>query len=338
MILRNIFMLWLACFALPVLALDPSQIGQNVVSDWEAWMKKYKIGEGALVVAFEGNVVATGEVGRSVSTPAKVASLSKAITAVCALKALEGAGLDYRATVAKVLPDALAQHAPRDARFGEITMGQLMTHASGITSRYHAEQLEKLRSFGKENKLWQFSKLVKEGLKAPPGSAGYHYSNANYLTLGLAVEALTGEGYEPYCQREVLTPLGITTAKLNDTWRVMSSWGGWEISARDYLTFANHYFAGENTPARPAGFAAPSSRLTKGASYGAGILFRRTGAGNNIWHLGSWRWKGRITDRFGAYFALYDNGFSVSTNYAHDAWKNEINGALDALLWKATHP
>ena len=301
-------------------------------------MKKHKIRQGALVVSFEGNVVAKGEVGRSVSEPAKVASLSKAITAVCALNALESSGLNYRATVAEVLPDALAQHAPNDARFRDITMGHLMTHASGITSRYHANQLEKLRTFGKENKLWQFSKLVQEKLKAPPGSASYNYSNANYLTLGLAIEALTGEEYEPYCQREIFAPLGIKSAKLNDTWRVMSSWGGWEISATDFLTFANHNFAGENTPARPAGIAGPMTSTTNGASYGAGILFRRTGIGTNTWHLGSWRWKGRITDRFGAYFALYDNGFSVSTNYAHDAWEREINGALDALLWKATHP
>ena len=196
MILRSVFMLWVACFALPAFALDPSQIGQNVVSDWEAWMKKHKIRQGALVVSFEGNVVAKGEVGRSVSEPAKVASLSKAITAVCALNALESSGLNYRATVAEVLPDALAQHAPNDARFRDITMGHLMTHASGITSRYHANQLEKLRTFGKENKLWQFSKLVQEKLKAPPGSASYNYSNANicsYCTITfLATETLTG--------------------------------------------------------------------------------------------------------------------------------------------------
>lgn len=338
MFFRKLLALWLTCIALPALAFDPSLIGQNVVADWQAWMQKYKIREGALVVSYEGKVVAKGEIGRSIEDPAKVASLSKAITAVCALKAAEGAGQSYRATVAEVLPDALAQHKPRDARFGDITMAQLITHASGITSRYHQKELKKLRTFGKENKLWQFSKVVQEGLKTQPGSAGYHYSNANYLTLGLMIEALSGEAYEPYCQRVVLAPLGITTAKLDDTWRVMSAWGGWQISARDYVTFAEHYFGGEFSPARPSGVTLPVSNVGRGRSYSAGVLYRRTGAGTNTWHLGSWRWNGRISDRFGAYFALYDNGFSVSTNYAHDAWEKEINGSLDALLWKGTHP
>ena len=278
----------------------------------------------------------TTGIGRGAQESAKLASLSKAITAVCALKALDAAGLTHFAKLSEIIPDELATHPPGDDRFADITIGQLMTHTSGIQSRYHRDNLEKLKTFGKENKSWQFSKFVTEDLAARPGSAQFHYSNANYLTLGLAIEALSGEAYEPYCTREILAPAGVTTADLDETWTVMSSWGGWRMSAADYLKFAEYHFRGDH-PGRPAGISGPSVNAGRGASYGAGVFFRRTGEGFNVWHLGSWRWRGRIDDRFGAYLALYDNGFSVSTNYAHDAYDGQ-SGELDAALWRATHP
>jgi len=323
----------------PAYALDPSSVSETVVAEWKGWMKKWGITEGSIIVAYNGEVIKEDGVNRTVDDPAKVASLSKAITAVCALHAADSVGKDFKAPLSEVIPAALVEHPPADERFANITIGHLITHRSGITSTYHRRELAKLKTFEKENKLWQFSKFGAEALEGAPGFAPYTYSNANYLTLGLVIEEMTGEGYEDYCKREVLEPLGITTAQLNPNWRVMTSWGGWEISARDYLTFAEATFKGENSVDKPGGFTLFAASMERGRSYSAGAIFRRAFPNPNIWHNGSWRGvKGRVTDLFGAQFGLYDNGFSVVTNYNHDAWESEIRNELDSLLYNATHP
>lgn len=339
MYLRIFFVCLLSLVAIPAAANDPQSVADRVIADWQAWMAKHDVPAGAIIVAHNGSVIAENGIERSVDDPAKVASLSKAITAVCALNAATVFGKTVDTPLSEAIPAALAAHPPRDDQFADITIGQLITHASGIDTDYHRVELVKLRTLSEENKLWQFSKIVAEPLSGTPAWASYRYSNANYLVLGLVIEELTGEGYETYCQREVLDPAGITTASLNVDWRVMTAWGGWEISARDYLKFAEFHFSGQNNAARPSGFALRAADIGRGRSYGAGILFRRTNLGITAWHAGSWTGvRGRLDDPFGAYVALYDTGYSVVTNYAHDAWDREIARELDSLLYKATHP
>jgi len=339
MVLRAFLLFFLSVIAVPATANDPEVIGSSVVAEWQSWMAKHRVPAGSIIVTHNGAVVAEGEIARSVDDPAKVASLSKAITAVCALKAAEQAGQTAQMPLSVAIPQALATHQPRDARFADITIEQLITHASGIDSDYHRIELAKLRTLAEENKLWQFSKIADEALSGTPAWAPYRYSNANYLVLGIVIEELTGEAYEAYCQREVLAPLGVTTARLNPEWRVMTAWGGWEISARDYLAFAEWYFSGENSPVRPAGYALSASDVGRGRGYSAGIIFRHTAAGTTAWHRGSWTGvRGRVDDRFGAYVVLYDNGYTVVTNYAHDAWDRDIGNELDSALYNATHP
>ncbi len=339
MIVRILLSSFLFAAAFPAQANDPLGVADTLISDWEDWMAKHAIPAGSIIVSHNGTVIGEGGIARSVDDPAKIASLSKAITAVCALRALDQAGKDVQTPLSEAIPAALAEHAPRDNRFAEITVAQLITHASGIDTDYHRNELSKLRTFKVENKLWQFSKIANENLSGTPAWAPYRYSNANYLVLGLVIEELAEENYEAYCRREVLVPTGVTSAQLNPDWRVMTSWGGWEISARDYLAFAEQTFTGENNPLRPAGFSLPASDLGRGRGYSAGMIFRPSNGSFTSWHLGSWTGvRGRVADSFGAYVALYDNGYAVMTNYANDAWENEINGELDSLLYNATHP
>ena len=72
--------------------------------------------------------------------------------------------------------------------------------------------------------------------------------------------------------------------------------------------------------------------------YGMGVLIRKTPRGFNMWHGGAWRWRqdGRDT-RFGAYFATYDTGYTVVTNYSHEAI-GPLRIDLDKRLYRATHP
>lgn len=340
MIQRFFAVVFALVLAAPAAAFDASATAEAVIKAWDGWMDRHKVPAGAIILSYQGEVIAEHGRKRSVDDAVTVASLSKAITAVCAARAAETAGKSINAPMAEVIPAALAEHAPRDDKFAAITLAHLITHTSGLDTDYHRAELPKLRSFEKENKLWQFSKVSALELSGAPGSASYRYSNANYLVLGLAIEEMTGEPYETYCQREVLAPVGADSGQLSQKWRVMTSWGGWEISARDYLKFAEANFTGRNAADRVQGLPMSVPYVNdRGTRYGLGMHYRRNSAGLNAWHNGSWTGvKGRVTDRYGAYVAVYGNGLTVVTNYAHDAWNRDVIGDLENRLWEATHP
>ena len=327
----------LAMAAFPAAGFDPVNTAKDAVADFEAWAERHGVKEAAIVIAYEGDIVAKGEFNRTIMDAAKVASLSKAITAVCTLKALDQADVHFFTPLSAIIPDLLAKYPPRDTRFQDIKVSQLINQTSGITTRYH-RNIEVLRTFGKENKAWQLSKIVQDPLSDAPDAAGYHYANANYLVLGLVIEALTDEDYETYCIREIMEPAGVTTARLSETWKVMSSWGGWAISTEDYLRFVEHWFGGDNEVNRPGGFFLPAADSGRGRTYGAGIAMRQRGQTVDAWHKGAWLWNGRIKDEFGATFGLWANGFSVVATYSDSAFRGAVSDEIDSLIYRSLHP
>jgi D-alanyl-D-alanine carboxypeptidase len=50
-------------------------------------------------------------------------------------------------------------------------------------------------------------------LHAPPGAA-YEYANANYMLLGMIIEAVSHRPYAAYVQTHILEPLGMTHTRL----------------------------------------------------------------------------------------------------------------------------
>ncbi len=316
---------------------NPANIASSAIDQFETWLNKHSIKGGAIAVSYNGKLISSKGFNRDASTSAPVASLSKAITAVCVVKALEASGKDLSLTLGHALPEFFAKHKKADSRYKDVTVAQLITHNTGIHSRYHRKYLPKLSSFKKEKKTWQMSKVVAEKPAADPGS-GYHYSNANYLALGLVIEALTKTDYESYCQTTVLEPIGINSGSLNAEWRILSSYGGWQISAIDYLTFVDHYFGGSAIMNKKPDSIAAYNSMGNGLFYSLGTLGRQADTGYNFWHAGSWSWKTkRIDAKFGAYFAAYSNGITVSVNYDHDAFDGQ-QADLDKVLYRAAHP
>jgi CubicO group peptidase (beta-lactamase class C family) len=180
----------------------------------------------------------------------------------------------------------------------------------------------------------QFKVLAAEKLAADAGS-GFHYSNANYLLLGLAIEELSGGEYEQICREQVLLPINVT-ARLNERWKVMSSWGGWKLSSLDYLKFLNRYFSNNQIMNKNPQSIALNTPVGRGAYYSLGTLTRAANGGHRFWHAGSWRWRGNgRNDQFGAYFLTREDGLMVSLNYSTHAQNEKLrdleNRLIDAL-------
>lgn len=291
---------------------------QHLVNSFNIFMERNGIRDGAIAVSYKGKLAGKAGKNRTASEPARLASLSKAITAVCVIKALESTNYNVNTPLQLLIPNQLNSAANGAINFGPITINHLITHTSGIKIKHLSLQGRYIRRYNREQKNWQLGNIMKHKPSSLSGRSHF-YSNANYLILGLVIERLTNENYEDYCTRSILTPLGISTAKLSPRWRILSSYAGWEMSAIDYLRFVSRYFTNnwKSVLGNSNGF---ESAYSDGANYGLGVWMRQHRQGIRFWHTGTMTWNSPYQNaRFASFFAAYENGFSVSLNYAKDA-------------------
>lgn len=304
---------------------ETEQRAAKLIAGWQKWTKKHKIKQTAIAIAFDGKLVAVDGMGRTSVDPAPVASVSKSITGVCVAKLVENGKLSFDDPLSKIIPEMGT----------DATIASLLSHTSGYTHDI-TQKPEKYKGVDQEYLEWVSQKEISRGRdKAQIGR--FHYNNANYAMLGAAIRKVTGKTYEEACKELVFAPIGISDVSLNSDWRIMSSWGGWTISAQDNLKFVNAYFDRRKVMGKFA-TSFPNVKFDNGLAYGMGYNFR-TGrkGGTNFWHSGRWHanHEGKKY-RFGAYFVSFDNGWSVTANYSISAINNE-DGELDRIIGEATH-
>jgi len=304
---------------------ETKQRATKLIKNWKKWVRKHSISKAAIAVSFEGKLVAEYGFGRSASDLAPVASLSKSITGICVAKLVQAGKLSFETKLNDVVPDLDST----------VSIASLLTHVSGYTHDI-TQKPAKYKGHDKEYLEWVSRKEIEKGRK-PSKIGKFRYNNSNYAMLGAVIRKITGKSYEQACAEIVFAGIGISDVDLNPDWRIMSAWGGWRLSALDYLKFVNTYFDKRHVlGASP--FMYPHFKFDNGLRYGMGYNFR-TGrkGGNNFWHNGRWH-ANRCGKkyRFGAYFVSFDNGWSVSANYDISALNNE-DGELDRLIAEATH-
>ena len=176
---------------------------------------------GALVVA---NAYGTADVAGSEPLRPdhlfRVASVSKPVTGIAALKAIEDGLLDPDTAVF----DILASYVPAtgaDPRLPLMRVRHLLHHTSGwdlydypddplFRSKEVADALGAPLPPDPETLVrW----VATQPLAFDPG-ADFAYTNIGYVTLGRVIEASTGFGYEDFVRQFVLGPAGITRARL----------------------------------------------------------------------------------------------------------------------------
>ena len=161
-----------------------------------------------------GEVVALAGVGRFTYEPDSppvttgtiydLASLTKvlATTAACMLL-YERSAFRLDQKIAAILP----QFAGGDAKRHEVTFGMLLAHSSGLPAYVKLFQTAPTR-----NKLLEQAMQVP--LIADPGTRA-EYSDIGFILLGEALERITGEPLNEFCDREIFKPLGLATTMFN---------------------------------------------------------------------------------------------------------------------------
>lgn len=137
----------------------------------------------------------------------RMASVSKPMTAVAALKLAEMGKLDLDAPVQTYVP-----YFPRKNK--TVTVRQLLSHLGGI-SHYRDYRVEgnirEPKTVRESIAIFENFDLINE-----PGTA-YSYSSYGYNLIGAAIEGASGRKYEDVMRDFVWTPAGMTDTRMDST-------------------------------------------------------------------------------------------------------------------------
>jgi len=208
----------------------------------ESQMKASRIPGVAFAIVQDDQVVhlrglgVAGPSGRPMTpqTPMLIGSVSKSFTALAIMQLVEAGKVDLDAPVQRYLPwfqvrDSAASKA--------ITIRQLLNQTSGFPES--AGQRTLADGYAGDDALEREVRFYRNVNLTSPAGSTMQYSNANYNTLGMMVQAVSGQPYETYVQQHIFEPLGMThsfTAKSTDLTQGLATgyrmWFGFPLPAR----------------------------------------------------------------------------------------------------------
>jgi len=169
--------------------------------------------QGDQIVHLKAFGVADGS-GRLVTPqiPFFTGSTGKSVTALAIMQLVETDKIKLDAPVQTCLP--WFRVADPDAS-KLITVRQLLNQVSGLPTAIGQEQLTMADDSDSaiEKNVRALANIV---LIAPPGQR-YEYSNANYVVLGMIVQAVSGQSYESYITEPIFEPLDMQNSFASKT-------------------------------------------------------------------------------------------------------------------------
>jgi CubicO group peptidase (beta-lactamase class C family) len=148
-------------------------------------------------------------------TAMNVGSITKTVTGVALMRAVQAGKLDLDADIDAYLPFAVSNPAFPDA---PITLRQLATHTSGITDRwevydrayhYGGDAPQALGEFLRDYFVPGGAQYSKDNFLASAPGTHREYSNIGAALAGYIVERATGERLDALTQRDIFAPLGL---------------------------------------------------------------------------------------------------------------------------------
>ncbi|WP_447036087.1 serine hydrolase domain-containing protein [Streptomyces sp. DSM 118878] len=186
----------------------------------------------ALAVVEDGEVVhrlLRGKDGKGDAvtrrTPFLIGSLSKPVTATAVTHLAEAGSVELDRPVRRYLP----WFRPSGPGAASMTVRHLLNQSSGLTERdglVHADRFDNAAG-GVE----RVARALAQVRTATPPGERHQYSNANYMLLGALVERVTGRPYGAWLRQEILRPLGMDRAIVDD-----------HDAARRHLAPGHRYF------------------------------------------------------------------------------------------------
>ena len=139
-------------------------------------------------------------------TPFEIGSCSKSFTALAVMQLVEAGKVDLDAPVQRHLPWFRVADAQASV---SITIRNLLNQTSGLPT--DAANRQTMVNYSGRTLEDQVRLLQYQPLTAAPGTL-YQYSNLNYMTLALVIEAISNLHYGAYLQESIFLPLGMTNS------------------------------------------------------------------------------------------------------------------------------
>ena len=185
---------------------DIAGVGAAIIVDGKVvWTKGYGFADIQRAVPFTPDTVMN------------IASITKTITGVAIMKAVEAGKLSLDADINTYLPFKVVNPHRPDAK---ITLRHLATHTSGISDRwevyekaYHwgGDAPDSLAAFLESYLVAGGASYAKENFADADPATHYEYSNIGASLAGFIVERAVGEKLQAYTKHEVFAPLGMTS-------------------------------------------------------------------------------------------------------------------------------
>jgi CubicO group peptidase (beta-lactamase class C family) len=196
-------------------------------AEWNAFTRTFdtyadsdRIVGASVVVVRGGKVVAHHEHGyadlatRTPITERSIfhwGSITKTLTGISVMQLRDRGKLSLGDPIVKYVPELRRIHDPFGS-IDSITIGMLMSHASGFrngTWPYGDDQ--PWEPFEPMEWAQLVAMMPYQQVMFKPGSR-YSYSNPGYIYLARAIELQTGDPWETYVQKNILSPLGLTSS------------------------------------------------------------------------------------------------------------------------------
>jgi D-alanyl-D-alanine carboxypeptidase len=140
-------------------------------------------------------------------TPFAIASVTKTFTSALILRLAEQGKLS--------LNDKLSRWVPTYPDASKLTIRMLLNHTSGLDDFFQNPKFDKALTKDRTyvwtpEQVLAFDSKYFDIVYAQPGT-NWHYSNTNYLLLGLVAERAGGGSWASLVHRELLDPLGLSS-------------------------------------------------------------------------------------------------------------------------------
>jgi CubicO group peptidase (beta-lactamase class C family) len=222
------------CLALAVsLALTRGTLAQQpapaawarFVSAFDAAMDTDRIVGGAAVLVVDGRVVAHHEKGIAdrdlaqrvdESTLFHYGSITKTLTAIAIMQLRDRHKLSLDDKITRWVPELRLVHDPYGS-IDSVTLRMLMSHTAGFqgpTWPYGAGNTWEPFEPTTWNQL--VAMMPYQEVRFKPGSK-YSYSNPGFIYLARVIEAVSGDPWESYVQKNIFAPLGLTRSYFGAT-------------------------------------------------------------------------------------------------------------------------
>jgi CubicO group peptidase (beta-lactamase class C family) len=300
----------------------------------EMWMSANGVSNAGLAVMRDNELVGSyGHNEMSAESPAPIASLSKAITAVALMSLIDDGRLRFGSRLFSLPPSFRDATEPwsNPERISNISIEELLRHTSRIVFDPVQDGLVGIPNADSSDVILIRRALAQELSTMPVSEV---YNNVNYAILSFIIQTITREPYETYCRRIALAPRGAPDGRIGAGTRAMGAFGGWELSAVDYAMFARAYDRRSRLLSQAAHDFIDAKANPHSPTASLGVFVVRTATGRNLFHHGSWRSSATTPQQFSSFFAMWDNGISVVVTYdvsltdtARDALDNTLRQA-----------